>query len=333
MRPRSFNRRHLVSGLLGAGACALAAGADAFASPALRLVRQGSYGNPTSLGSSGRASAINGDGQVAGLFGSTAALWEAQSGQYIDLGTWPGDSASEAFAINEGGVVVGVSWSSSYQPHGVVWSQGQAFDLGTLSGGTESMALAINNNDQVVGWSDAPDGAHHAVLWDLVKGQMHDLRTGDGDFAEATGINDGNEIAGWIEDMSSTRFAVKIDQDGGYTALGGQSIALAINAAGQVAGVVRASDGNDHAMLWDGQMYALGSSESSGQATAISDQGLVVGSVVLNGTDVAAYWDASTLDGFRLDGLASGSTVAYGVNGAGWIVGESGGQPVLWTLM
>src|SRR5688500_14331822 len=132
MRPCSFNRRHVVLGALGAAGCAFSARSAGFAA---RFARQGAGYTIIDLSGFGRARGINGSGQVVGLSGSTAAMWEGT--QRLDLGTWPGDASSEAFAINDDGVVVGASGSSSYQSHAVVWTQGQIFDLGTLPGGTE----------------------------------------------------------------------------------------------------------------------------------------------------------------------------------------------------
>jgi probable HAF family extracellular repeat protein len=332
LRPRSISRRRLLLASLGASGYALRLGRFAPVAAAARFQGQAGYAI-SSLGDSGRASAINAKGQIAGLSGSTAAMWDR--GALIDLGTWPGDTSSEALAINAGGVVVGVSWSAGSQPHGVAWAQGQAVDLGTLPGGTESTAYAINANNQIVGWSDASDGAHHAVRWDLAKGRIDDLGIGaniGGVYAEATGINDAGDIVGWAETNDGERHAATIGQSGSFGDLGGQSIALAINASNQVVGVVRADDGNDHAALWDaGTLKVFGSSGTPCQATAISDQGIVVGSVANNGVDTAVYWDATTFEEFPLDSLQNAATIAYGVDPSGQvIVGESGSQPVRW---
>jgi probable HAF family extracellular repeat protein len=328
MKPRSLTRREVIVGSLGAWG-ALAAVGDCAPVAAARLARQGGEVAITDLGGFGRASAINSSGQIAGTSGSTTALWDG--GELLDLGAWPGDSSSEAFAINDAGVIVGASWSASYQPHAVVWSQGQVFDLGALAGGTASMALAVNEEGQVAGWSESGGGTHHAVRWDLDSGQVVDLGTGAGINAEATGINDSGVIVGWFESSDGTAHAVVIDPDGFMTDLGGLSLALAINTGGQIAGVARTGGDSDHAVVWEeGEIIDLDPTGSSSRATAISDDGLVVGSTVRSGSDVAVQWEASTQEASTLGGLSDESTVAYGINESGQIVGESGGRPVLW---
>lgn len=334
MRHRSFNRRHVVLGVLGAAGCALAARSAGSAAPAARFARQGAGYSILDLGGFGRASGINGSGQVVGLSGSTAAMWEGT--QWLDLGTWPGDASSEAFAINDDGVVVGASWSSSYQPHAVVWTQGQVFDLGTLPGGTESVALAINGRNQVVGWSAASDGGYHAVRWDLEQGQIFDLGTVlDGFRAEATGINDSDVIVGWAETDDGTLHAVH-DDGSGFADLGSSSLAFGINSMDKIAGVAEASDGNDHAVVWapEEPLY-LGAEGIASRATAINDDGLVVGAIAEDGPESAVVWDDSGQE-FDLKGLQDidptiESTAAYGINASGQIVGESGGRPVVWN--
>ena len=78
-------------------------------------------------------------------------------------------------------------------------------DLGTL-GGASSFANAINNHGQVVGYSVAPNnGGGRAFLYS--DGRMTDLNTsipaGSGWFLEnATGLNDGGQIAGYGESPS-----------------------------------------------------------------------------------------------------------------------------------
>ena len=329
MRPRFLTRRQVIAGF-GAAGCALAAPWAIRAVPMWRAAAQAArYDPPLELGSFGRASAINSDGVVVGLSGSTAAMWDRST--LLDLGSWPGDASSEALAINDAGVIVGASWSAGYQPHAVVWSQGQVFDLGTLAGGSESMALAINERGQAAGWSATADGARHAVQWDLDSGQVTDLGTAGGAGAGATGINDNGVVVGWIETSDGTLHAAVFDQGESFTDLGEHSLALAINASGLVAGIARAEDGNDHAVVWeDERLVDLDPDGSSSQATAINGECIVVGSTARSGSDTAARWDARTLEVSALDGLSDEPAVAYGVNAAGRIVGESGGRPVLW---
>jgi probable HAF family extracellular repeat protein len=76
--------------------------------------------------------------------GERAVLW-AKTGQIHDLGTLPGDTSSEASALNNNGVVVGYSKG----PQGMrafLWTQATGMqDLGMLPGGNSSRALDVND--------------------------------------------------------------------------------------------------------------------------------------------------------------------------------------------
>lgn len=71
-----------------------------------------------------------------------------------DLGALAGGT-SGANAVNNAGVVVGVSTVDNLRQHAVRWSAGGAItDLGLLPGGATSSALAVNDAGQVVGTAD-----------------------------------------------------------------------------------------------------------------------------------------------------------------------------------
>jgi probable HAF family extracellular repeat protein len=164
------------------------------------------------------ASAVNGAGQIAGsavvaidVQGNTderAVVWAA--GGIIDLGTLPGDTDSEARALNDQGQVVGVSWSSTEQglrgnPFGApfgsrafLWDAGTMIGLGSL-GGTLAWPTAINNARQVVGVSLDPAGQARAFLWQ--DGIMRDLNelidpASGWVLVTAMAISDGGHIVG-----------------------------------------------------------------------------------------------------------------------------------------
>jgi probable HAF family extracellular repeat protein len=143
---------------------------------------------------SARVHAINSAGQVVGASGhphgadTHAFFWE-KAGGIRDLGTLPGGDYSTAFGINDSGVVVGTSNTSTSQ-HAFTWSTATGLkDLGTLPGANSSSAFAINNKGQIAGSSGT-----HAALWS--GGAIQDLGTLGGQTSEAHGVNNNGAVAG-----------------------------------------------------------------------------------------------------------------------------------------
>jgi probable HAF family extracellular repeat protein len=107
--------------------------------------------------------AINARAQVIGDRGSTrcrsrAALWE--DGRVRDLGVLPGDSYSDAIAINDRGQIVGESYDSCsgvYQDKQVgsrpfIWENGRMTALPPPPA-AETTVVAINNRGQIIGYT------------------------------------------------------------------------------------------------------------------------------------------------------------------------------------
>jgi len=101
---------------------------------------------------------------------SHAFLWE--KGQMRDLGTVPGDSSSQAFALNNEGQVVGSSGSGfidNFAPaHAFVWQHGSMTDLNSLIPANTGLQLiwasGINARGQIVAWGVDTGGNVHAIL-------------------------------------------------------------------------------------------------------------------------------------------------------------------------
>jgi probable HAF family extracellular repeat protein len=119
---------------------------------------------------------------------SAANPLAAATGPYhvVDLGTLPGSSNSLAVAINNSGLIAGLSRTATGDEHAVLWRNRVIKDLGTL-GGKTSRAQAMNNLGQIVGSSQRADGKVHAFLWS--KGVMTDLGTPGGTGSSAWGID------------------------------------------------------------------------------------------------------------------------------------------------
>ena len=148
--------------------------------------------------------AINNEGQIVGtgsIATATTLLFHAfiwQSGKMTDLG--PNLGQTEAFGINDNGVVVGLAGGL----RACLWDKGQFRDL---SEGW-SRAWGINNRNQVVGLSHEEqfkyrDGGYgHAVLWqDGHEYALNDLLPPGSGWVlnEAHAINDQGRIVGFGE--------------------------------------------------------------------------------------------------------------------------------------
>jgi len=138
-------------------------------------------------------------------------VWGPQAGQVRALRPLGGDTVSMAIGINDSGQVVGASGTCAntvlpplaYGAHSVLWdADGTAHDLGNLGSTAVNMALGINNRGQVVGISSLhPDSSvesgSHAFLWTKQSGVMRDLGTLPGDVQSvAQAINDAGQITG-----------------------------------------------------------------------------------------------------------------------------------------
>lgn len=163
-------------------------------------------------GSYSQASDINSAGQVVG-WAETGPVDENRrpvrhaflyhAGKMTDLGTFSGDTHSEAAAINDQGQVVGSS-----DRRALLWQNGRVFDLGTVPG-FGARPRDINNAGQVIGSLYRIEQLEHAFLY--TGGKMYDLNDlispdSGWNVYYAGAINDRGQIVGWaIQDKQRNR--------------------------------------------------------------------------------------------------------------------------------
>lgn len=222
---------------------------------------------------------------------SVLHAFQWKDGILTDLGSLPGNdgnNSSWATAINDNGLIAGLSEDGSIDPdtgypvnHPVVWDRGRLIDLGTF-GGAQSAAAAVNDRGQVVGWalnttedpfSTAFEMVGYAGIWPVTtqvhafvweNGVKRDLGTLGGPDALAYAINQRGQIAGQSYTSYTPNAGTGMPtmdpflwEKGKLTDLGtlGGTIGNAIwlNNRGQVTGSSNvAGDQVSHGFLWEG---------------------------------------------------------------------------------
>jgi probable HAF family extracellular repeat protein len=181
---------------------------------------------PTLGGTHGFATAVNNRGQVVGwaetpvhdptctgtqVLQFRAVLWEPKMGTTRELAPFPGDSTSAATAINQSGMVVGISGDCDQAVgrfsarHAVLWEKnGTVMEIPNLGGTTWHTPMDINARGDVVGFSNPPgqgdpegEFISRAFFWSRGSETAVDLGTLPGDlFSEAFAINARGQVVG-----------------------------------------------------------------------------------------------------------------------------------------
>lgn len=200
-----------------------------------------------------------------------------------DLGTL-GGSSSQAYGINDKGQVVGSSFFSGGE-RAFLWEKGTMQNLGSLGG--NSWAYDINNAGQVVGMSYTANPVQRAFLW--ANGTIQDLGTLGGSTSYAYGISDAGQVIG----------------------------EAAVNDEAEIV----------HAFLWqNGLMQSLGTlGGGASRAYGINSSGEVVGSSMTGGNPGNTHAFLSQNGTMQDLGTLAGVdySIAYAINNAGQVVGES----------
>jgi probable HAF family extracellular repeat protein len=195
-----------------------------------------------------------------------AAVWDPKDGsngkiKVRELRPFNGDSTSAATAINDNGIVVGISGDCDQAVgrfsarHAVFWDDnGKAVEIPNLGGLTWHTPMDINAQGDVVGFSNPPgenpagDFISRAFLWTYGSATALDLGTLPGDaFSEAFAINSQGQIVG-VSFGGASGSRAFLYQDGVMldfnTLVGPANLdvfqsAQDINDAGQITGRVR----------------------------------------------------------------------------------------------
>jgi probable HAF family extracellular repeat protein len=159
----------------------------------------GTLGGDTSI-----AWGINDAGQVVGGAQNVSGFQRPFSyagGTMSDLGTL-GGATGHAAAIDNEGRIVGLADTEAAGPRAFLYAGGTMQNLGTLpsSGEFYSNANAINDKGVIAGGSSAgeftpPEPPFHAFVR-CCDGALTDLGTFGGQYSEAYGINELNEVVG-----------------------------------------------------------------------------------------------------------------------------------------
>jgi probable HAF family extracellular repeat protein len=286
-----------------------------------------------------------------------------KNGELTDLGALPGTNSSGSYAINDNGLIVGVSENGLIDPltglpayHAVVWSHGGLEDLGTF-GGSLSQAINVNNQGQVVGVAanSVPDQyagglgpcitwfgcntvatQQRAFLWEGRK--LRDLGTLGGNDAVAYLVNQQGQVVGVSYTNTTPNPTTGLPTQDPFLWERGKMVDLGsfggtfgaayrLNNRGQVVGFSNlAGDKFNHAFLWDrGALTDLGTlGGDSAYASWLNDAGDVVGGAETAGDQV--YHAFLWRHGAMTDlGTLAGDTDSggYAINAGEQVVGYS----------
>ena len=243
-----------------------------------------------------------------------------------DLGTL-GGASSVALSIEDGAfpALYGHSATASGDEHAFAGNAWSLRDLGTL-GGARSEARA-SFFGSIVGTSQVAGGAYHAFFAAGLN-PMRDLGTLGGAESYATGINSSTVVGGSLLPGNVVTRAFTYDLANSVmtelpASLGGaNTVATAVNAAGQIVGYADLPGGGHHAFLYaDGMTLDLGSLGGNSEALAISENGTIVGRADVGGVQHAFRYQAGVMQ--DLGTLGGRSSAAMDVTSAGDIVGWS----------
>jgi probable HAF family extracellular repeat protein len=253
----------------------------------------------------------------------------AQTYTLQDLGTLPGSTVSQGYALNELGQACGTSGSLATA---ILFSDGHVFDLGGFVSGDVTVANGINDSTVVVGYERfAAIATSHALIWS--NGKIQDIHSPSlfPSGTEAMAINDSGVVIGegWLNNYS---FHIFLYENGQMVDIGPpgsfQASVGAINDAGEIIGnYYTSSTDNGYFLYSNGKFTKLAVPAGAAiTADAINNAGVIVGAISFNNgapSHAAIYTNGVWTDLGAFPGATAG-TAATGINTAGQIIAVAG---------
>ena len=218
---------------------------------------------PPPGGNQSVATAINNMGVVTGAYyglSPRAFRWSEADGM-LNLGALTSGFSSSSFgnALNDAGLIAGVSDTTQSFGHAFVWTQaGGMVDIDAFNSSYSSPA-AVTSDGRVAGYYAVPgsNNRNHAFLWSADEG-MRDLGTAGGVESLVIAMSDSARIAGIINLANGGQHAMYWTRQGGMvdlgtldgSAAGAGSSARGVNNKGQVVGNARNADNTFRSFLW-----------------------------------------------------------------------------------
>jgi len=258
------------------------------------------------------------------LFSSHGVL--AKSAKITDLGTLPGDTVSLARAINDLGVVVGESTSDgSFETNCFIKRDDQLELLNSQPSWKGNCVVSdVNDNGEVVGRVIKASGAPESgFVWR--DGVMNDLGFPSDYSVTPRAINNNGQIVGEFCAPSSWGGCVPrgfVWQNGSYTQLPCQAVAVDNNDAGQVLALNLSScppaqPNYPKGMLWDNDAVT----DLDFNPVAINNDGKVVGVKYLANSHTFVLWQNGTTSNLDIQ------FYPMKINDLGEIVGRTEASP------
>jgi probable HAF family extracellular repeat protein len=265
--------------------------------------------------------------RLAGIFaiGLLARATESPAQTYTltDLGAVAPETVSQGYGLNS----VGQAAGTSSNPNGAIatlFSERQAINLGVLDANDVSVATAINGSAEVVGFeyfSSTAANTPHA--WVFSSGKLTDISSPSlfPEGTKALGISTSGVVVGQGY-LNSSSFHAFVYADGQMVDIGPpgayQAIPLAINGNDEILVNYSTSTASGFAVYSHGTFTTLaaGPKGTSVTATAINDNGVIVGTI---GNHAALYSNGVWTDLGTLPGATVGTT-AVGINNAGEVI-------------